>query len=661
MSYITPSVLVYQQLQNAGGVANLAPDLPGVIVGPCYNVVEFDVSSSAALSLSKAATFNYVNGDASATAMPATLDVTLPSVLPGQELLTADLANLEVWFYDTSVETFSELNLVKATAIDAGGTVITLGSDPNALSAGGDPKVMVGDRVYLDGDTGDEEVVSVVTAVAATGNTITIADVAPLNLTLSTNFSIYVHRDYSAVQAVAGVSTSTTQTDDVITLTLPISCSYGVIDKAEVHVDYRALRTDTGGKILELNDVTDALGTVGPATDLNPLGLAASLALANTTTSIKVVSIDSDDLAGYTAALDLLEGEESAYGLAPLTQSASICAAFAAHVVQMSTPELAGWRIALLNSAIPSTEEPGPEGGYETASVILDGSDYLLQATDGSFISDGYRAGDIVTLVDVATSTIDGEYVIDEVLNNNRIKFVVDPGAASADVDFTVSRTLTKSEQAARVASISEGYGSARVAHIMPDVVGVSVGGVTKKLPGYYLAAALAGGIAGFPVQQGFTNISLAGFTDLDNSNFYFSRSQMNVMAASGTMLFAQLTQSSAPYCRHELMTDMSTLQYRELLKVKNLDYLSYYFKSFLDPFIGRWNITDDTLSVMRQTIVAAAEQLKGRKLPRIGAPLTGYNLVRLEQDPNNKDQVIIELEVATADPNNYTNLYLIV
>jgi len=50
MSYIKPSVLVYQELQNAGGVANVTPDLGCTIVGPLYNIVRVDPLSPVSLS-----------------------------------------------------------------------------------------------------------------------------------------------------------------------------------------------------------------------------------------------------------------------------------------------------------------------------------------------------------------------------------------------------------------------------------------------------------------------------------------------------------------------------------------------------------------------------------------------------------------------------------
>ncbi len=96
-------------------------------------------------------------------------------------------------------------------------------------------------------------------------------------------------------------------------------------------------------------------------------------------------------------------------------------------------------------------------------------------------------------------------------------------------------------------------------------------------------------------------------------------------------------------------------------MKVKNNDFLAYYYRGKLDPFIGTWNITNDTLNAMRMTVVASGELLLDDTLPRIGPPLLGYELRKLEQDPNNKDQVNIELKVETVTPNNYTNLFLII
>jgi hypothetical protein len=132
-------------------------------------------------------------------------------------------------------------------------------------------------------------------------------------------------------------------------------------------------------------------------------------------------------------------------------------------------------------------------------------------------------------------------------------------------------------------------------------------------------------------------------------------------MAAAGTFLFVQETQGSIPFVRHELTTDVSVLEFRELLVVKNWDFLSYLYHDQLKSFIGKWNVTPDSLNTLRQTIISVSELVKGQKLPKIGSPLLSYKIASLAQDPNNKDQVIINLNISVVYPMNYINLFLII
>ena len=105
----------------------------------------------------------------------------------------------------------------------------------------------------------------------------------------------------------------------------------------------------------------------------------------------------------------------------------------------------------------------------------------------------------------------------------------------------------------------------------------------------------------------------------------------------------------------------MTVLEYREILIVKNWDFLSYYYYDRLKGFIGSWNITPDTLNTVRQTLVASSELMKTKKLPKIGAPLLSYKINKLEQNQYNKDNVDVELQVGLVYPLNYLSLYLII
>lgn len=440
---------------------------------------------------------------------------------------------------------------------------------------------------------------------------------------------------------------------------------YGRVVSGEVHFAYRALRTDLSGAIQVLTTTGDIEGILGDTSDQNPLGLASVICMANTTTQINVIAVPSDDLIGYETALELAEGHRL-YALVPLTQEVDILSTFQAHVDQMSTPQEAAWRIALVNTAIPTSQNIGPyssgfvnaNGGNNTITVI--NGNYVLTASNATFMSDGVVPGDsVIVTAATGTPTQVGSLQVQQVLNNQQV-VVAATGTATA-VSYYVGRTLSKAQKATAVAAASTTFTDKRVIHVQPDTVGITVDGVVKYLPGYYLCAALGGMVAGFPVQQGFTNVGVAGVADLKFSNFYFTRAQMNTMAAAGTLLFVQETQGSIPFVRHELTTDMSVLEFRELLVVKNWDWLSYLYADQLKSFIGKWNVTPDSLNTLRQTIISVSELVKGQKLPKIGAPLLSYKIASLAQDPNNKDQVIINLNISVVYPLNYINLFLII
>lgn len=463
----------------------------------------------------------------------------------------------------------------------------------------------------------------------------------------------------------ANYVTTNTAVDGTITLNPFVEIVYGTVQSANVHIGYTALRTDLSGSVLSIANPDDNLGVFGTISDQNPLALGVSIALANTTTEMRAIAIKSNDAQGYASALELAEGERL-YALAPLTQDESILQSFSLHAQAMSTPEEAAWRVALGNTAIPTTVPVGAwtadivnsNGGNNTISVSA--GKFVLTSSNSTFISDNVTPGDTLHITaGTGSPNPVGSIEVLQVVSNQQL--VVDALGIASGVNFYITRTLTKTQRAASVAATSKVFGSNRFVHVQPDVVVVNINGSKVVLPGYYLCCALAGLIAGMPSQQGFTNIGIAGISDLSNSNFVFTRAQLNAMAEAGTYLFIQDTSGGLPYTRHELTTDMSVYYYRELQAVKNWDFLSYFYYDKLKLFIGKWNITSDTISIIRQTIDAGSSLLKSKKLPKIGAPLIDAKITLLAQDKNNVDQLNCNLAIQMPTVLNYLNLYLIV
>lgn len=733
MSYVVPSVLVYQLLANAGGVANVTPDLDALIIGPCYNVVPY-ISGSAASLIQTAATDN--SGAAFTLTNPTVNNVVnLPSQKVGQ---VVDLSSLAVYLNNSFVQTVysqfsgtagsnvityslptsvagtssvasAQITGVAAAAqfvpgdsvtvagagtagtnltsavVAVGATTLTLadmaetavlnavitkGIVSNTNSVTSTRRAEAGDVVVIKYGS-SVFTTSVLSASSATGTlvTLTLADILPSDITAT--FTVSVRKQYNNLLLPATFSGSTNYDTSAVgaTGTLTIrpqpAVGYGQVISGEVHIDYRALRTDLVGTIQEISSIDEQVGVLGAATDKNPLGLAVEIALANTTGRILALTVGSDDLSGYVSAMQTAENAR-VYALVPLTQDQSIAAAFQQHVDGMSTPENASWRMALVNTAAPTTQAIGQynansvnaNSGNNTITNV-NGS-YVLTASNAQFLSDGMVPGDLVHITAATGSpTQVGTVKVLSVLNNQQIAIAA-TGAATA-VSYYVTRTLTRAQQAAAITAVSSTFSDKRVIHVQPDTAGIMVDGVVKYLPGYYLCAALAGLVSGLPVQQGLTNIGVAGIADLQHSNFYFTRAQLNAMAAAGTLLLVQQAQGTIPYVRHELTTDMTVLQYREIQQVKNIDFLSYYYHDILKGFIGKWNITPDSLNTLRQTINAASKQLQGKKLPMIGAPLIDAQIQSLVQNSSNLDNVDAYLNVRIPTVMNYINLYLVV
>jgi hypothetical protein len=572
-----------------------------------------------------------------------------------------------------------------SSILSISGTAVTLADSASTLVASGaitrtSFNNLNPNSSTLRVETGDVAVVTYgstvfntsVLTTTGTGNTltgITLADVLPVGIT--TPFTVSIRKTFNNLLLPLVYNTHTnyslsnvTVDASVVINPLPV-VSYGTVISGTIHLPYIALRTDLSGGLIEVNTNDDIVASVGAISDSNPLALGASIALANTVSRVLLLAVASNDSTGFTSALQFLE-HESVYSITPLTQDVSILASVKDHVEQMSTPEYAAWRIALVNTAIPTVSYVGAyspslvNANSGNNSVALLNTVYTLTSSNSQFVSSGVVPGDVIKITSHAvTSQVVTSVVVTAVLNNQQVQVAACPIALTA-VNFYVQRNLSKLQQAQAVAAQSTSFTSHRVFHIQPDTVGVMVSGVVKYLPGYYAACAIAGLIAGLPSQQSLTNIGIAGISDLQHSNRYFTRSQLSTISAAGTFLLVQEAAGTIPYCRHSLSTDMSVLEYRELQQVKNMDFLSYFFHDILKAFPGRYNITSDTLQILRTTIVAGAKLLQGKRLPKIGAPLLDYSITSLAQDTVNKDNVVIQMTVSTPTVANYISLYLV-
>jgi hypothetical protein len=256
-------------------------------------------------------------------------------------------------------------------------------------------------------------------------------------------------------------------------------------------------------------------------------------------------------------------------------------------------------------------------------------------------------------------------HAIDSVDSNTQITFDVDPTGGFfgtlEDVQYRITDDLTKDEQATFLAGYATSFANRRLVSVWPDTCYITVSGTATELPGYYLGCALTGLTAGLPSQQGFTNLSLTGFTALDNSNNYFSDSQLDTIAGGGNLIIAQDVAEAPVYCRHQLTTDTSTIQFQELSVTKNVDLISRFFRKLYAPYTGIYNITDALLDILKSITVAGITFLKDQTSPRVGGVLRDGSISELAEDSTLPDTVNITIDINIPYPLNNIKVTLLV
>lgn len=701
MAYIKPAVRVYQDLVTAGGAATLSPDMPACIVGPLQTVMNVDLSDSISKIESIGSSSSTSQVDATYAATPAngsTTYINYASAKPGQVL---DVNSISITAENPLVKTFSFVtgevtNAGEAVPIKTNTVGDTEATANSPLSfASSVNHISLGDTVTVDPAGSGVGVVSTyISGIDYTAGTFLLNN---SGLALGDTDVITVYHKFGSLVVgdfLIDSITGEVAYDDVSPLEAsadPLLSGYTLYPEAEIegtgdsmslYLSYTAARADLSGRVLTINDITDLSDQLGEINSSNPLAYGVSLALANSGgNAIHAIALNPalSERDGYTQATELAQAQRI-HKVVPLTQELSIHATFKAHVESMSTPDIGKWRVAMVNCAIPDEDylygKPGSADGDDAdlmpdllVKVDVQGTTVTLPRSESAplvFPGDYLKA----IVVDVDGNPTDSYITSDTIQSNSGSTMVLtstdwtdESGSVVAspvgDAYIYAARPATKQGQAEWVAAQASTWSSNRVWMFPGNVSVPNADGLDEVLPGYYLMAALAGFISGTPAQQPITNIAIAGISDLQHGNFYFTQNQLNIMAEQGALLYEQAAQGTTPYCRHGLTTDVSVLEYREVLKVKNWDFLSYYYKDIIDPFIGTWNITPDTIQNIRQSIISASESLLTRKLPKIGAPLLSYNIEKLEQSTVSADAIEAVIGTSIVNPHNYTNLHL--
>jgi len=468
-----------------------------------------------------------------------------------------------------------------------------------------------------------------------------------------------------------------------------------------IYISYVAVRKDVTSSaqqpgLLRFDDTTQLEATLSPINAENPLALGLFFSLLNapgiqcTGLGVDAVSADSPfgTVEAFTRAAEYLEGFE-VYAIAPLSHDAPVHQVFSAHVSALSSPELKGERVAIINPGVPTNRVDdlvasgtdgatvGPTGlsfdtkvanlsalvqaqGISPVGTIPASANLFLDiGSDAKHYSIATVTGSIVGIrVTFAAGENDDNFYSTTDLNDPPLLPALVDEAFSVKVRGTALVTAAGKDFtgiAETVAAVGRSYGNRRLWMTFPDRCAATIEGIEQVIDGFYINAAVAGMIGQNPPQQSFTNFPIGGFTRVIGSNDTFNASQLNIMAGGGTWIYIQEAQGAPLLSRMALTTDLTSIETRTDSITKVVDYTAKFMRASLRNFIGRFNITQgflDSLGAVIQGVLGL--------LIETGV-LIGGNLNNIIQDEDAPDTVLIDVTLDVPFPANYIRLTLVI
>jgi hypothetical protein len=428
-------------------------------------------------------------------------------------------------------------------------------------------------------------------------------------------------------------------------------------------ITYEADRQDLNDVLVTITDDDNIEALVGPVDPRNPVGYAVSKARLNSNDrKILVTGVSAETVLEYTRALEFLESKE-VYHLVLLTQDPAILVLAPPHVDTASEPENKHERVAWINRALVIQETKIGTSLNRAGSFNDSNMQFTDDGTGGPFFdfaNFGVVPGDILVWNDGVNIY---QMLIQQIVNPTTVLInqpgspAYPPGALAADSYTVLSAAKTKTEQAQFLADYASSFQNRRIIFSWPDQVEVSFGGVLQIVPGYYLAAGTAGLKSGQKPQQPLTNLSVAGFTRLFNSNTYFNEEQLKLLDAGGVMVHEQPVVDGPIVVRRQRTTDTTDLKKTELSIVTIVDFVAKFLRQELAPYVGRYNITPEYLDMLKVVINGLTVRLKENT--EVGPVILEGRLVSIEQNQTELDNVDIVYQIEAPVPANFLRVKL--
>jgi len=554
-----------------------------------------------------------------------------------------------------------------------------------ATSLGGEGQVCKGDRFYIDVTKAGDGAIR--TAVLANNlDHAVVADSDDLYVDL------FIRKNVELEQNRAGHAPDTNfdQTATTITVksgpyTTDSTWGAGVTElpimKGDLYVRYRGLSQEYADNVHTITDIADVETMLGTVSLDNPLAYGVYNSLLNSGgVEVKFTAVATDDYTGYAGVIDLISDREDVYSLVPLTNDQLTLTMIEGHIDSASSAEIGRWRIAWVSSVCPTEEtivDEDDEGGVPLAQIKENPADpgkwtyvELATATKSklNLLDSGIKAGDEYRtdyLNDGFGNWTYKTFTIDAVLSEDTLRLIAGPAGTEVwlgvDIKFEIWHPMSHQDQAEYMATKAGTYANRRVRLVYAPSGALA----STDIPDKYTACMMAGLRSSMMPHQGLTNVEFNGLDYINTS--YYTKTQLDLMAGNGVWLIGQEPITSAGqagrvFVRHQLTTNNTDVNRQEDSVTTNVDAMSFGFRDLFRPYIGRINITPDTLSKIRSLCDAQLSYYKSQGIgTELGAMLIDGEITNVQEHATLVDRVVVQINLDVPYPLNGLEIYLVV
>lgn len=432
-------------------------------------------------------------------------------------------------------------------------------------------------------------------------------------------------------------STDFTVSDNQVTILADGDYSGAV---SYIRVGFLADKPESEG-FKEMASIADIRVLIGEPVSWNPLAYGAKVAQQQFSTSVYTYGLNAESSSDYTEAFSALEMQE-VYAIACMSHDSGILATAIAHANAMSEATAKKERVVVVNKPIPgwtgtihaetTAEKATTADGIKAVAAAYQEKRLFMTFPDWGYVEENRHISTIKkswvinSFASVSPTISDDSYFY--------CKFAFDMKVGSTRYKKGEIIDDTKWQ-----ALVDAGYHNLTV---------------YSPVPGFYYDAAVAGQIVGKRPEQPLTNVPIAGVDRTYGSWDYFTDTHLNTIAEGGYYIMTQSSANSPVVSRHQMSTNVLSIAKRELSITTAIDYTAKFIRKVMAPYIGRYVINPQFLSMVRTTLSGIGNILL------VDGVLAGFNIASVQQSEINPDSIEVEIDILPLYPVNYIRITLV-